>query len=126
MPQQRLYYDYVDNQLIPFWYVLTYQHCELNWDKPVNYYDAIKPFEYVERGEFDETLISTSIYLSDVIFNRNFPSKIGINLQSVKKRIERHGVDPYVVRQFIISTPEINELLLVLPTDRKISFVVNQ
>ncbi|MEH7122073.1 hypothetical protein V7127_02390 [Bacillus sp. JJ1773] len=124
MPQQRMYYEYVDQQLIPYWYVLTFSPCELNWDKHVFYYDVIKPFEYIERGDFDESVISMSIHLSDLVFNHNLPEQIGINLYSIRKRIESYGVDPDVVRQLIIPTPELENFIELLPTVQKMSLVL--
>jgi hypothetical protein len=124
MPQQRLYYEFMESELVPYWYVLTFQPCEINWDKLVLHFTPIAPFEYVERNEFDDSLINVSIQLSDFILKQGRPERIGINLNSVKKRIERHGVDPCVVRQFIISPPDINELLSLLPNRRKMSLLV--
>ncbi|MEK3890205.1 hypothetical protein [Bacillus sp. FSL K6-3431] len=124
MPQQRLYYDYVDDQLIPYWYVLTFRYNQLDWDQTVYYFDAIKPFEFVERDEFDDSFINMSFNLSDLVFNKCYPHKIGINLKCVRKRIELHGVDPCVVRQFILQAPEINEFLEILPTKRTMEFVI--
>jgi hypothetical protein len=124
MPQQRLYYEFMETQLAPYWYVLTFQSGELNWDKPIYHFTPIAPFEYVERDEFDDSLINVSIQLTDFILNPDLPDSIGINLKNVKKRIERHGVDPYVVRQFIMAPPDINELLSLLPNQRKMSLLV--
>jgi hypothetical protein len=124
MPQQRLYYEFMDSQLVPYWYVLTFQPCEINWDKPIFHFIPIAPFEYVERHEFDESLINVSIQLSDFILNPDKPERIGINLNNVKKRIEKYGVDPYVVRQFIISPPDISELLSFLPSKRRLNLLV--
>lgn len=123
MPQQRLYYDFMDGQLIPFWYVLSFDPGEINWEKSAFYYNAIKPFTFIERSEFDESLISMSMQLSDLIFNLDHLYRIGINLKSLRKRIERHGVDPYVVKQFILSVPELNDFLAYLPVQRQISFI---
>ena len=123
MPQQRLYYEYVDGRLIPYWFVLTFGFDEINWDKQFFYFDLVKPFEYIERSEFDESLIGMSMQLSDLIFNLDHPYRIGINLKSLRKRIERHGVDPYVVKQFILSVPELNDFLAYLPVQRQISFI---
>ncbi|MBP1917222.1 hypothetical protein J2Z23_004207 [Lederbergia galactosidilyticus] len=123
MPQQRLYYEYENGDLIPYWYALTFDLCEIDWDKPAYYFEVIKPFEYIERIEFDESLISMSIQLADFIFNVNYPNRIGINLKSIKKRIEKHGVDPYIVQQFILSTPELNDFLMFLPQERKQDFI---
>ncbi|MCM3111642.1 hypothetical protein [Lederbergia lenta] len=125
MPQQRLYYEFVDNQLIPYWYVLTFQHQEIDWEKSIIYYDAISPFEYVERHEFDDTQVSMLIHLSDLIFNQNTQS-IGISLKNVRKRIDRYGVDPYIVQQFVLSIPDLDDFLTFLPTSRKIAFVMNR
>jgi hypothetical protein len=125
MPQQRLYYEYIDEQLIPYWYVLTFQLGTINWEKSVLHFYCIAPFEYVERHEFDESLINVSIQQSDLVFNPAIPNRIGINLISVKNRIKKHGVDPYVVQQFIISTPDLNEILTMLPKQRELSLLIS-
>jgi hypothetical protein len=124
MPQQRLYYEFMESELVPYWYVLTFQPCEINWDKLVLHFTPIAPFEFVERHEFDDSLINVSIQLTDFILNPDIPGRIGINLDNVKKRIERHGVDPYVVRQFVIFPPDINELLSFLPNQKRINLLV--
>jgi hypothetical protein len=125
MPQQRLYYEYVDGELIPYWYVLSFQSFEVNWDKPIFYFDAIKPFEYIDRDEFDDSKVSMSISLSDLVFNYESPGRIGIRIAVIKKRLEVHKVDPYVVNQFIISVPEVNELLEMLPAEREMTLMVS-
>jgi hypothetical protein len=125
MPQQRLYYEYVDEKLIPYWYVLTFRPCELNWDNPIFHFDVIKPFEYVERDEFDESKISMSIYLTDLILNDKSPERMGVNLNTIKSRLIRYKVDPGIVRQFIISAPEVYDLLELLPKHRKMDLLVS-
>jgi hypothetical protein len=125
MPQQRLYYDYMNEQLVPYWYVLTFKPGEINWSKSILHITCIAPFEYVEREEFDESLINVSIQLSDLIFNPDVPTRIGINLTKVKKRIETHGLDPQVVLQFVIWTPDINEILSLLPNKREMSLMIS-
>ena len=124
MLQQRLYYDFVDGQLVPYWYVLGFQQCEINWDAPAYYYDAIKPFKFVERDEFDESLISVSIFFSDLIFNVDDQDRIGINLRAIKKRIERYQFDHTLIQQFVMSIPDVNDLLVYLPKQRKMEFVL--
>ncbi len=125
MPQQRLYYDYVDGKLIPFWYVLTFDYREIKWDKRVQYYEAYKPFEYIERHEFDDSIITTSISLADFIFNKYKPNQIGLNIAAIKEKIFRYGVDPFVVRQFLLPSHEIDGLISMLPVERQMSLVVN-
>lgn len=124
MPQQSLYYEYVEKQLIPYWYVLTFSPLELNWDKHIHYYDAIKPFEYTGRDEFDQSIISMPFYLSELIFNNDLPGKIGLHLSIIRKRFESEGVDPYLVRQLILLPHELNEFIEILPKERKINFLI--
>lgn len=125
MPEQRLFFEYINGVLSPFWYVLTFQLCEINWDKHVFYYQPIKPFEFVEREEYDESLPGVTIHLSDLVFNYDLPGQIGINLNLVRKRIERNGVEPEVVRQLILTAPELDDFINLLPTERKINFMLN-
>jgi len=124
MPQQRIYHEYVDNQLIPYWYVLTFEHSEIRWDKPVLYYDVIAPFELEERDEFDESIASFSIYLSDFIINPNRLNQLGLNLRTIGQRIERYGIDPYVIRQFIVQIPDINDVIKLLPQKLKMDIFI--
>ncbi|MBY0122199.1 hypothetical protein [Bacillus sp. S/N-304-OC-R1] len=124
MPQQRLYYEYVEKQLVPYWYVLTFSPFELNWDKHIHYYDALKPFEYTGRDEFDESIISMPIYLSDLVFNNDLPGKIGIHLSTIRKRIESIGVDPCLIRQLVLPHPELDEFINILPKELKLNTLI--
>lgn len=125
MPQQRVYFEYINEELVPYWYVLTFQPCEINWDKPVLYFEVIQPFEYIERWEFDESLLSTSIYLSDLIINPVSPTELGIDLRSIKNRILKHGVDPDVILQLIIQFPDIDDVLQLMPNERKMNLILS-
>ncbi|MCJ8008942.1 hypothetical protein ACFFF5_21245 [Lederbergia wuyishanensis] len=124
MPQQRLYHEFVGNQLIPYWYVLTFDYREIDWNKALYFYEAIWPFEFVERDEFDDSLISYPIYFSDFIFNNLSPNKIGINLKRVKKRMQMDNTDPCIVNQLIVPTYELIDLLHFLPSERKTEFAI--
>jgi hypothetical protein len=125
MPQQRLYFEHVNKLLIPYWYVLTFKPGEICWDKPIQFYDAITPFNHVGRDHFDSSLITNKIYLSDFIFNDYNPERFGLNLKAIRKRIEQQGIDSYVVQQFILAAPEISDVLSMLPAERNIKFVLN-
>ncbi|UII56673.1 hypothetical protein LS684_04200 [Cytobacillus spongiae] len=125
MPQQRLYHDYVNEQLVPYLYVLTFKPCEIKWDKPVFYFDVTAPFEHFNMDEFDDSLISISISISDIVNNAAVPNKLGICLESVKNRILRHNVDPYVVTQFVVPTGYIGEVLQLLPNKRETKCLIN-
>ncbi|WP_243299735.1 hypothetical protein [Bacillus litorisediminis] len=125
MPQQRIYHDYINEKLVPFWYVLTFRPCEVNWDKHVHYFEIIAPFEHFNRDDFNDSIISTSLYLSDLIISESKPNQLGIYLKKVKHRILQHGIDPELVLQFIVPIPDIDEVLKLIPYNRTISFLSN-
>ena len=125
MPQQRVYHEYVNEILVPYWYVLTFKPFEINWDKPVHYFDVIQPFEHIERDQFDESIISFSINKADFLLNNDYPGKLGINLKSLKRRILQECIDPDVVQQFIVPIPDIDEVLNLIPNERKLSLLLN-
>lgn len=126
MPKQQIYYEYVNEELVPYWFVLTFQTCEINWNEAVIYLEIAPPFEFIERDEFDDSIISTSLFITDLVMNASQEGKIGIQLNPVKERIERHGLDPDLVEQFIIPIPDINEVLHLLPNTRKINFTMEE
>lgn len=123
IPQQRVYYEYVNGELCPYWYVLTFEPCQIGWDKPTIFFDVFAPFEYLERDCFDESLISISIFISDLIINGNNPSRLGINLARVKARL--NGLEPELITQFVIQMPDIEEVLSLLPNRRTQAFLIN-
>lgn len=126
MPQQRIYYEKVDNKLIPYWYVITFDVSEVNWDIPILYYEAISPFSFVERDDFDEALASFSVYFSDFVVNKDKPNQLGLNLTAIKKRIYRYDIEPYHIRQFIIQLPDIYEVMKLLPKSTKKLFLLKK
>jgi hypothetical protein len=124
MPQQRLYYEYVDKLLIPYVYVLTFQSHELRWDKPVYFYGAIAPINYVGIEEFDDSLNNSVIYYSDFIFQEHNPTRFGLNLTKIKVRIESHNVDPYVINQLILHNQDISKVMSMIPGENKMEFIL--
>ncbi|MFD2442893.1 hypothetical protein ACFSO7_02735 [Bacillus sp. CGMCC 1.16607] len=124
MPQQRVYYDLVNDEMVPYWYVLTFQTGELDWNKPIFYFEVYSPFEFIGRDDFDDSIISTTILLSDLVVQSNTPSQIGINLTSLKKRLSIYNVDCDLVRQFVLTMPDVEEILSLIPNKRTMKFVL--
>ncbi|GAA0313555.1 hypothetical protein GCM10008967_00030 [Bacillus carboniphilus] len=118
MPNQAIYQEYVNETLVPYCYVLTFETGEINWEKTVFYFEVIEPTVYYEREFYDESIISTSIFLSDLIVSDAHPDKLGLYLPNIKKRINDFGVDPYLVTQFVIPTQDISEVFQLLPNSR--------
>lgn len=125
MPKQRVYYDYVNEELVPYWYVLTFKNNEITWDKNSFFFDAIAPYEYLNRDQYNDSIISVSIYMNDLIFNTDQLNRIGINLKNVSQRVRKYNVCPSEVKQFIIPIPDINDVLKLLPNRRNQSFIIN-
>lgn len=125
MPQQRLYHEYINETLTPYIYVLTFKPCEINWDKPVLYFELIKPFEFEGLDQMDDSMVSISIIKNEILVNPSYPNSLGILLKSVKKRILQHGVDPDVVNQFVILAQDLDEILILIPKDRRQELWIN-
>jgi hypothetical protein len=124
MPQQRLYKEYVNEKLVPYWYVLTFKPGEISWSEDYYFFEPIAPFEHVERCQFDDSIISSSIYMRDFIRRPDSPHLLGLNLIRMKERIQLLGIDPCLVRQFIVCSEDLNEVLQLLPNERTKSFML--
>ncbi len=124
MPKQRVYYDYFEGNQVPFWYVLTFRPLEIPWDQETYYFEVIAPFEYFERDDFDHSIMSATINIEDLLTNNLHECQLGLNLNQIKQRILKHGVEPWQVSQFIIQLPDIEEVLKLLPNERKASFML--
>ncbi|MFC0271087.1 hypothetical protein ACFFIX_06435 [Metabacillus herbersteinensis] len=124
MPRQRVYHDYVNGELAPYWYVLTFRKGDIDWGESKLFFEVIAPFEFFDRDQFDDSMPAISIYMEDLIINRVNPTRLGIRLETVKARILEHGVDPWFMQQFIIQMPDIEEVLGLLPNERKKTFLL--
>ena len=119
MPRQRIYYDYFEGKQVPVWYVLTFSLLKIPWEQDSYYFEVIAPFEFFDRNDFDDSILSSSVNIEDLLTNNLHASQLGLNLDQIKHRISRHGVNPYEVDQFIIQLPDIEEVLQLLPNERK-------
>lgn len=126
LPKQSLYYEFVDDRIVPYWYVITFEPCQIPWEDPTCFFQLIAPFQYMERDAFDDNIISMAIHIDDLIINKEKKSMFGLNLERIKNRLTNElFVDPYVVRQFIIPMPDIEEVLLLIPNERKATFLLH-
>lgn len=105
--------------------MLKFYSDEVNWDKRVYYFDIITPIESIEYGEIDDQLITISMYLSELIINPDSPSRLGINLYSIKKRLKFDLHDPSIIEQFILYISDVEMVLNELPKNRTINLLIN-
>ncbi|KQL17648.1 hypothetical protein [Cytobacillus solani] len=125
MPVQYLDYQYVDGELSPFYYVLKLFKGEVDWDKHTFYFDLMVPIRSEEYSEIDENLINYGVQISELIINKDYPHKLGINLSALKKRISFDIHDPSVIEQFILYAPDVMGVVGVLPQEQRMEFMIN-
>lgn len=118
IPKQRVFYHYIDGNLVPYWYVLSFRYNEIPWNEETYFFEIIAPFEYFDRDDFDDSVLSASVNIEDLITNEILESKLGLNLNKIKQRLYKHGIYPDEVTQFIIQLPDIEEILCLLPNKR--------
>lgn len=124
MPKQILDYQYIEGELSPCYFVLQLYKNEVDWEKHVFYFELLKPIKSEEYSEFDGTLISCSVPATDLIISNTMPNNIGINLNSVKKRLTSELNNPSAIEQFIIYAPDLDFILSRMPENLIKSFFV--
>lgn len=72
--------------------------------------------------QMDDSLVSISVFKHEILLNPSYPNSLGILLRSIKKRVLQYGVDPDVIRQLIIPTLDLDEIINLIPNERKIDY----
>ena len=124
MPKQILDYQYIDGELTPHYYILQLYPNEINWDKNVFYFDLSPPLYSQEYSELNETLLGCSVTITDLIVNNEFPSRLGINLRSLKRRLLPDIDELSFIQQFIIYAPDLDFIIARLPEEQSKTFYV--
>lgn len=124
MPVQYLDYQYVDGELSPFYYVLKLFTGEVDWDKHTFYFDLMVPIKSEEYSEIDENLINYGVHISELIINKDYPNKLGINLNSLKKRLSFDVHDPSVIEQIFLYAPDVLSLIGQFPTENRLEYML--
>ncbi|WP_313804718.1 hypothetical protein [Cytobacillus sp.] len=124
MPVQYLDYQYVDGELSPFYYVLKLFKGEVDWDKHIFYFDLMVPIKSVEYSEIDENLINYGVHISELIINKDYPNKLGINLSALKRRLSFDIHDPSVIEQFLLYAPDVMAIIGHFPQVNRMEFIL--
>lgn len=125
MPIQYLDYQYIDGELSPYYFILKLFKGEVDWDKHTFYFDLIAPIKSEEYSKIDETLINCGVSMADLIINKEYPNRLGINLNSLKKRLSFDVHDPSVIEQFILYVPDVKEIIGQFPQKHRMEFTVS-
>lgn len=123
MPKQILDYQYVESNLIPYYFIIKLYPSEINWDKNVFYFTLTTPIKSIEYSEVDEDHISCSLSPSELIINTDYPDKLGINVKALRRRVDRQLHDPNVIEQFILYVPDVEILVNQFPENFSKAFL---
>ncbi|MBY0122198.1 hypothetical protein [Bacillus sp. S/N-304-OC-R1] len=111
MSRQAVYYEEIDGQQYPYWFVINVEDGEINWEKETFYFEVKAPFERFSIFDFDEYQMGVSIGSTDIVRSNTQASILGVTLKNIKKRIIENDGDPNNVRQLIILMSDIEESL---------------
>ncbi|USK43763.1 hypothetical protein [Cytobacillus oceanisediminis] len=111
MVRQAVYYDVIDEKTYPYWYGIRFDEGEVDWQKETFYFEVSAPFERIRSSDLDNSLLSVSVDSADIVKSLDHPSKLGISLNRIKKRVLEHDADVREIKQFIILVADIEEFL---------------
>ncbi|MEH7392447.1 hypothetical protein [Bacillus sp. JJ1474] len=120
MSRQAVYYEEIDGSEYPYWFVITVEEGEINWNKDTFYFEVKAPFQKFSTFDFDEYLVGVSIDSADIVRSNTHSSTLGITLKNIKKRIIEHEANPLQVRQLIFLMSDIEESLSLI--SKELSF----
>lgn len=70
-------------------------------------------------------IIQSSLHRSGLAdFNKHKPGQIELNINAIKERIFRYGVNPRVLRKVLLLSHEIGELVSMLPSEMQMSLAL--
>lgn len=119
MAKHQLFYENINNEFVPYWYVISFKKFEIDWDKHVYYTDILPPFIYSNRDFFNTRKVSCTIRLADLVFSDTSVNHIGLNLKIIKNKILKSHFDAEMVNQFIIALPDLDEFLKLIPRKKR-------
>ncbi|TCJ01333.1 hypothetical protein [Cytobacillus praedii] len=124
MPVQYLDFQYLDGELSPFYYVLKLFKGEVDWDKHTFYFDLMVPIRSEVYSEIDDNLINYGVHISELIINKDYPNKLGINLSALKRRISFDIHDPSVIEQFLLYAPDVMGIIGEFPRVNRMEYML--
>ncbi|UOE54948.1 hypothetical protein [Cytobacillus oceanisediminis] len=111
MVRQAVYYDVIDEKTYPYWYGIKFDEGDVDWKKETYYFEVSAPFERIRTADLDNSLISVSVDSADIVKNLEHPTKLGISLKRIRKRVLEYDADVRDINQFIILVADIEEIL---------------
>jgi hypothetical protein len=118
MAKISIYYDYFDDKLCPIWMLIKYKKGAFDWNKEKLYIPVNAPFERKMCEDFYDTELTLTITQVDMFVSEHKVGNFGINIPSVKKRINKMRGEKYAeffrlddIEQFIIQISDIEEVM---------------
>jgi hypothetical protein len=117
-PNISVLYDYADDQLCPMWMLIKFDRGGFDWSEDKFYVSLEAPFERKMAEDFLEEQLSLTITSVDLTVNYDIPNSLGIDIFSVKKRINKIRGEQYAIsfrlddiEQFVIQIGDIEEIM---------------
>lgn len=110
MTNYKVFYDDYEGKKVPYIMVVNVKDNAMNWNENIFTIQVQAPFELYSADDFDHDAMNISIHLDDLTL-RSKENNIGINLESIKKRLDAHNADYYDISNFVIRIEDIEEVL---------------
>lgn len=115
MAEIKVYYDYHEGKLVPLWFVFKFKPGEIDWSKSRINFRVDAPFQRMNTEDFNQSARGVSVIDSDLTLNALKPGYFGVDLQAVRKRVEKQGFEVDELEQFVIQVSDIEELMQMNP-----------
>jgi len=102
-----VYFDFIDDGEKPIWYVLEFDE-PLTWNKTI-YFEPMGPFQKKESHEFNENNAGATVLIDDLKQSLYHQGHLGIDLPSIKQRLESEGHFTDHIRTLIMQIGDIEE-----------------
>lgn len=110
MISYKIYYDYHEGEQVPIWLILNTRENQINWQSSHLMIPIQTPFDMHPSESFDPDAMNVTILLDDLILRTEL-NRFGINLKSLKQRLDLHGVSAEEVDNLVIQVADIEDVL---------------
>ncbi|KHF39503.1 hypothetical protein [Halalkalibacter okhensis] len=104
-----IYFDFIDDSEKPIWYVLEFEDY-LTWDQTI-YFRPMGPFEKKDSHDFDENNAGATVLIDDLKQSLFQEGHLGINLPSIRDRLEREGFYTDQIKSLVMQVGDIEEVM---------------
>jgi hypothetical protein len=104
-------YDFHDEGIKPFLFIIQFAAGELDWTDPLFYVPLEAPFQRQQIEDLEEAGLSLSVHLEDLTVNPLFPQCFGIHIHSLVERYATIYSSLQDVERLVVRMCDIEEAL---------------